>query len=74
MNRFCLKDLETKEIRDQLNEDNGTFAPSFTTVYNWVNEFQCGQVSTQDEPCFGRPVDVIIPEMIDKIHSMVLNH
>lgn len=31
MNHFYLKGLKPKEIKDELNEDNGTSAPSFTT-------------------------------------------
>ena len=45
----------------------------FATVYNWVNEFKRGRTSTKDEHRSGCPVEVITPEMIDKIHDMVLS-
>ena len=38
-------------------------------VYNWVNEFKRGHTSTKDE----HPVEVTTPEMIDKIHDIVLS-
>ena len=39
----------------------------------WVNEFKRGRTSTKDEHRSGRPVEVSTPEMIDKIHDMVLS-
>ena len=41
-----------------------------TTVYNWVNEFKCGR--TCDTPRSGRPIEATTPEIIDKIHDIVL--
>ena len=46
--------------------------PSFKTVYKWVNEFTC-RTSTRDEPHSGRPVEAAMPEIIEKVHDMVLN-
>ena len=39
----------------------------------WVNEFKRARTSTKDEHRSGRPVKVTTPEMIDKIHDMVLS-
>lgn len=70
---FCLKGLKPIiEINDELNEVHGT-SPSLATVYDWVNEFKCGCVLTQDEPRSRRPVEVTTPEMIDKIQDLVLS-
>lgn len=33
---------------------HGTFAPAFTTVYSWVNEFKRGRPSTDNEHTSGR--------------------
>ena len=68
-----LKGLTSKEIEAELDKVHGTSAPVFATVYNWVNEFKRGRTSTKDEHCSGRPVEVTTPEMIDKIHHMVLS-
>ncbi|XP_023217030.1 histone-lysine N-methyltransferase SETMAR-like [Centruroides sculpturatus] len=68
-----LKGLTPKEIKAELDEVHGTSAPVFATVYNWVNEFKRGRTSTKDEHRSGRPVEVTTPEMIDKIHDMVLS-
>lgn len=70
---FYLKGLTPKEIKAELDEVHGTSAPVFATVYNWVNEFKRGRTSTKDENRSGRPVEVSTPEMIDKIHDMVLS-
>ena len=41
-------------------------------VYNWMNEFKRGHTSTCDAPCSGSPIEVATPEIIDKIHDIVL--
>ena len=68
-----LKGLKPKEIKAKLDEVHGTSSPVFATVYNYVNEFKCGRISTKDKHRSGRPVEVTTPEMIDKIHDMVLS-
>ena len=68
-----LKGLTPKEIKAKLDDVHGTSAPVFATVYNWVNEFKHGHTSTKDEHRSGRPVEVTTPEMIDKIHDIVLS-
>ena len=68
-----LKGLTPKEIKAELDEIHGTSAPVFATVYNWVNEFKRGCKSTKDEHRSGSPMEVTTPEMIDKIHDMVMS-
>jgi hypothetical protein len=46
---------------------------SYCTVKNWVTGFRTGHLSTEDEERCGRPTQVIVPENMDAIHSMVLN-
>ena len=65
-----MKDLTPKEIKAEL--DNSTSAPAFATVYNWVNEFKRGRTSTCDAPRPGRPIEAATPEIIDKVHDIVL--
>ena len=40
---------------------------------NWVNEFKRGRTSTEDKHRLARTVEVTTPEVIDKIHDMVLS-
>ena len=68
-----LKGLTSKKIKAKLDKVYATSAPVFATVYNWVNEFKLGRISTKDEHHSGRPVEVTTPEMIDKIHDIVLS-
>ena len=68
-----LKGLTPKDMKAELDKVHGTSAPVFATVYNWVNEFKRGYISTKDERRSGRPVEVNTPEMIDKIHDVVLS-
>ena len=67
------KGFTPKEIKAELNERHGTSAPVFSTFYNWVNELKRGRRSTKDENQSERPMEVITPEMIDKIYDMVLS-
>lgn len=50
----------------------GESAPSDRTVYKWFNEFKRGRTSTEDEQRSGRPNDVVTPEIVRKIHEIVL--
>ena len=67
-----LKGLTSKEIKVEFDEVHGTSAPVFATVCNWVNDFKRGHTSTKGEHLSVHPVEVTTPEMIDKIHNMIL--
>ena len=41
-------------------------------VKKWFTEFRCGRTSTIDAEHSGRPVEVAIPEAIEKIRNVVL--
>ncbi|EGI61749.1 FLJ37770-like protein, partial [Acromyrmex echinatior] len=78
-NEFCavikhlrIKDLTPKEIKAELDNVHSTFASAFATVYNWVNEFKRGRTSTYGAPRSGRSIEAATPEIIDKIHNIVL--
>ena len=42
-------------------------------VQNWFTEFRCGCTSTKTVPSLGRPNEITAPEMVNKIHGIVLN-
>ena len=68
-----LKGLTPKEIKAELDEVHNTSAPVFAIVYNQVNEFKRGRTSTKHEHRSGRLMEMTTPEMIVKIHNMVLS-
>ncbi|XP_033229876.1 histone-lysine N-methyltransferase SETMAR-like [Belonocnema kinseyi] len=39
----------------------------------WFTEFRCGRTSTSDAERSGRPKEVITPEIVDKIHEIILD-
>ena len=41
-------------------------------VQMWFPEIRCGRTSTETIPSPGRPNDITTPEMINKIHDIVL--
>lgn len=67
-----MKNETPKEIKAELDEVYGIFAPSIQTVYNWINKFRRGRISTSDAERSGRPNDVTTLEMVSKIHDIVL--
>ena len=67
-----IKGLTPKEIKAELDNVHSTSAPAFTTVYNWVNKFKRGRTFTCDASRSGRPIEAATPEIIDKVHDIVL--
>ena len=45
----------------------------FIIIKYWVAEFKRGRMTCQDKHRNGRPNEVTTPEMVKKIHKMVLN-
>jgi len=72
INFFFLQGNAPKEIHAILRETLRERASSYATVKNWVAQFKCGDFSTWDAPRPGRPKTVITPEIIDKIHELIL--
>jgi len=70
--QFFLQVKEPKEIHAILTETLGEHASSYATVKNWVAQFKRGDFPTCDAPRPGRPKTVIIPEIIDQIHELIL--
>ena len=55
-----------------VTETLGEHAPSYATVKKWVAQFKRGDFSTCDAPRPGRPKTVTAPEIIDRIHKLIL--
>lgn len=70
---FFLKGLTPKEIKEEMDSTLGTSSSSYSTIKQWVSEFKKGRKSTSDEHRSGRPIEVTTPEMIEKIHQILLN-
>ena len=62
--------LETKAKLNKYYSDSAT---SYGMVQKWFTEFRCGCTSAETIPSLGRPNEVTTPEMINKIHDIVLN-
>ncbi|GFW03732.1 mariner transposase [Trichonephila clavipes] len=70
---FYLKSLSPTNIKSELDYTVGESASSLTTVKYWVTEFKRGRTSCQDEHRSGHPNKVTTPEMVKKIHKVVLD-
>jgi len=62
-----------EEIHAILTETLGEQASSYATIKNWVAQSERGDFSTCDAPHPGRPKTVTTPEIIDKIHELILD-
>ena len=65
-----MKSLIPKEIKAELDNVHSTSTSAFPTVYNWVNEFKCGRISTCDAPRLVRLIEAATPEIIDKVQIL----
>ena len=68
---FFLQTKAQKEIHVILKVTLGEYAPSYSTVKNWVAHFKRGDFSTCDAPRPGRHKTVTTTEIIDQIHELV---
>ena len=68
------KGLTPKNIHNDMVATLGKDAPSYATVKRWVAEFKRGRQSLEDDPRPGRPVTVATPEMVKKVHDIVMTN
>jgi len=61
-----------KKIHAILTETLGGHALPHATFKNWVAQIKLGDFSTRDAPRSGRPKTVIVLEIIDQIHDLIL--
>lgn len=69
---YFLKGKTPQTTKEKLDKHYGESAPSMRTVYKWFGNFRSGHMDTCDAERSGRPLEVTTPEIIDKIHDMVL--
>ena len=67
-----LKGLKAKEIYEDMVKVIGKECPSYATIKNWVRNFKNGKFDIDDDSRSGRPIFATSPEMIDKVHDMIL--
>ena len=70
---YFLRKKTTKEAKLKLDKYYGDSAPSYSTVKNWFADFKRGRISTDDAERSGRPIEVIVPENIQRIHEEIMN-
>ena len=66
------KGLTPKDIHNDMVATLGKDAPPYATVKRWVAELKRGRQSLEDDPHPGRPVTVATPEMVNKVHDIVM--
>ncbi|XP_033218081.1 uncharacterized protein LOC117173550 [Belonocnema kinseyi] len=59
--------------KERLDKYYGNCTPSISMVKKWFTEFRCDCTSTSDAERSGRSKEVITPEIVDKIHGMMLD-
>ena len=50
----------------------GDKAPSYSTVKNWLNEFNCGHRSLKEEVREARPKTAVVSENIDVVRELIM--
>ncbi|GBP54687.1 Histone-lysine N-methyltransferase SETMAR [Eumeta japonica] len=70
---YFLRKKTITETKKKLDKYYGDSVPSISMVKKWFTEFRCGRTSTSDAERSGRPKEVITPEIVDKIHEMILD-
>ena len=71
---YFLRGKTISETKVKLDKYYSGYSPSYGMVQKWFAEFRCGRTSTETQPSPGRPNEVTTPEMINKIHDMVLEN
>lgn len=61
-----------KANRNSFQDRFGVSSPSISAVKKWAIKFKHGCESVQDDPCEGCPKSATSPEIIEKVHYMIL--
>lgn len=70
---FVLKGWKATQIQTDFIETLGERAPSLKTISKWVNEFKRGRESLEDDPRSGRPKTATTPEIVEKVHKILMS-
>ena len=72
--KFLSKEgLAPAAIKQHLDGVYGEASPLYSTVKEWAKQFCLGRDSIEDEPCEGRPVEVVTEENIRRIEEELLS-
>ena len=70
---YLLRERTLSESKAYLDKYYSDSVLSYGVVQKWFTEFRCGRTSTEIIPSPGSPNEITTPEMINKIHDIVLN-
>lgn len=70
---YFLRGKTIAQTETSLKKYYSDLAPSHGMIHKWFTEFRCGRTSTETIPSPGRPIEVTTPEMIEKIHDLILD-
>ena len=70
---YFLRGKTLSDTKPKLDKYYSDSAPSYGMVQKWFTKFRCGRRSTETIASLGRPHKITTPEMINKIHDIVLN-
>ena len=71
--RYFLLGKILSEAKAKFDKYYSDSVPSYKMVQKWFTEFRCGCTSTEIIPSLGRPNEITTPEIMNKIHDIVLN-
>jgi len=70
---FVMKGLKPNEIHSNFVRVYGNSSPSFSTIKKWTAEFKHGRTSLEDDSREGLPKSATTPEIIEKVHDVLLD-
>lgn len=75
--RAVTKDFFKKQTASQIKTEldavvHGDCAPSLKMVNYWMNGFNHGRISTEDEARPRRPIEVTSPDIVDKVYRTAM--
>ena len=70
---YFLHGITLSETKAKLDKYYSHSASSYGMVQKWFTKFGCGRTSRETIPSPSRSNEITTPEMINKIHDIVLN-